>query len=441
MFMRKIWIIILLAIATAVMAQHRTQVLNKNIRTLRMRYADTTLPLQRPYLHLDNGVVDGSDESNSLEISFDELSHDVHQYTYRVLHCNMDWTESDISSYEYVEGFTTMDVVDYELSLNTQQIYTHYWFTFPNEDMQLTKSGNYVLQVYEDGDQESVVAEVCFQVIEPLVGINIKMRANTDIELNGRYQQLDIDLNTTALHVRDASEVRLVVSQNGRLDNQVVVNQATYIEPNRLRYMNQKALIFEAGNEFRHFDIYSSYYAGYHVDMVDYVSGEYHAILLEDDVRGTMDKGAGKEGMPYLTEEDADGQWIVNCEKTDYVDVEAEYMWVHFMLPVSQPVMDGMVFIGGDMCYNRFGAENMMMYDAEHKCYRGMIYLKQGGYNYMYYVVKNHGVLQTRDSQVKASLLELEGSHWQTQNEYVVEVYYRSFGGRYDRLVGRKTVR
>ena len=168
--------------------------------------------VSRPYLILpENGVIDGSEEENTLEISFDEMSHDVHHYSYRVLHCNMDWTESDISSYEYVDGFTTADVIDYEHSVNTQQAYTHYSFAFPNQDMQLKASGNYVVQVYEDGDQEQVVAEVCFRVVEPLVGIETNIRANTDIEFNGRYQQLDIDVMTKALKLRDAGEVSVIV--------------------------------------------------------------------------------------------------------------------------------------------------------------------------------------------------------------------------------------
>ena len=37
-----------------------------------------------------------------------------------------------------------------------------------------------------------------------------------------------------------------------------------------------------------------------------------------------------------------------------------------------------------------------------------------------------------------ATPLPLEGSHWQTRNEYSVDVYYRPFGSRYDRLVGKK---
>jgi hypothetical protein len=291
--------------------------------------------------------------------------------------------------------------------------------------MQLKASGNYVVQVYEDGDQEQVVAEVCFAVVEPIVGIEAKIRANTDIELNGRYQQLDIDVQTKALNMRDAQDVKIVVRQNGRIDNQVLLEKPTYVEPNRLRYVNQKALIFEGGNEFRHFDTYSTYYAGYHVDMIDYVQGEYHALLDIDEVRGTISKKAGRQGTPYLTEADANGQWLVNCEKTDYVDTDAEYMWVHFCLPVDQPLM-APVYVGGDLFDNDYSADNMMQYDANNKCYYLYAYLKQGGYNYMYYTLDNK----------KMSLLPLEGSHWQTQNEYSVWVYYRPFGARYDRLVG-----
>jgi hypothetical protein len=71
-----------------------------------------------------------------------------------------------------------------------------------------------------------------------------------------------------------------------------------------------------------------------------------------------------------------------------------------------------------------------MEYDADKKCYYLYTYLKQGGYDYMYYVVGHNGV----------TALPLEGSHWQTENEYTIWVYYRSFGARYDRLVGCKVL-
>lgn len=432
---RYIIFILLLVVAIGSHAQHRTQVLDSDIRTLRMRYMTEALEpsgtVSRPYLVLpESGVIDGSADENTLEISFDEMSHDVHQYSYRVVHCNRNWTESDISSYEYVDGFTTADIVEYEHSMNTQQAYTHYSFAFPNEDMQLKASGNYALQIYEDGDQENVVAEVCFRIVEPMVSMDANVRGNTDMEFNGRYQQLDIDVNIRSLNLQNPNEIKIVVEQNGRRDNQVVLSRPTFVEPNRLRYVNQKALIFEGGNEYRHFDIYSAYYAGYHVDRVEYAQGEYHALLDIDEVRGTKNKNAGREGLPYVTEMDANGQWLVNCEKTDYVDTEAEYMWVHFVLPVDQYVMDGQVFVGGEAFGNQLSAQNRMEYNADQKYYYLYAYLKQGGYDYMYYVWGQNGVTS----------LPIEGSHWQTQNEYSICVYYTPFGGRCDRLVGYKVL-
>ena len=436
--MKKIYALyILLLLGLEVHAQYHTQILDSNIRTLRMRYVmEASEPSgnpSRPYLVLpESGVIDGSEEDNTLEISFDELSHDTKQYTYRVLHCDRNWNVSQINSYEYLDGFTTNDIVDYELSNNTQQEYTHYWLEFPNADMQLKASGNYVLQIYLDGDQEQVVAEVCFQVVEPIAEINVNLRHNTDIELSGRYQQLDIDVNTSQLALHDVQNVALVVTQNGRLDNRVVVDKPTFVEPNRLRYTNQKILIFQGGNEFRRFDTYSTYYAGYHVDRILYQQGDYHAILDEDMVRGTIASGAGREGLGYLSDVDANGQWVVNCEKTDYPDVDAEYMWVHFTLPVIQPLMNMQVFVGGDLFYNTFTMANMMQYDAENKCYCLYAYIKQGGYNYMYYIL---------GANKSVNLLPIEGSHWQTRNEYAIDVYFRPFGARYDRLVGKKITR
>ena len=228
--MKKIGVIIcLLWVCVGLFAQTHTHVYNEQIRTLRV---------EREVLMLD--------DLTPLHISFDEMSHDVHFYTYTVQMLN-----DGMLSSEYLQGFTTKDITDYEHSINTSREYTHYWFDFPNEDMTLTKSGNYRLTIYEDGNPDNKVAEVDFCVVEPLVKIETNVRANTDVEFNGRFQQLDIEINTTALDLRDPNEVRLVVTQNNRFDNAVQVDKPTFIEPNRLRYINNKALIFEGGNEYR----------------------------------------------------------------------------------------------------------------------------------------------------------------------------------------------
>ncbi len=386
-----------MSLSSGLVAQTHTRVYNEHIRTLRAPREIMLLEEQTP-----------------MEISFDEMSHDVHLYTYTV-----QMTDGGLTSGEYLQGFPTKDITDYEHSLNTSREYTHYWFEFPNEEMRLTKSGDYRLTIYEDGDIANKVAEVDFVVVEPMVKIDAKIRANTDIEFNGRFQQLDIDINTAALNVRDPKEVRVVVTQNNRTDNAVTIDRPTYIEPNRLRYINNKALIFEGGNEYHHFDAFSRFYAGTGIDRVYHEMGDYHALLFTSEItRGQ-----------YIHQYDSDGRFVVNAERTGDPDTEAEYMWVYWNLPVEKPFLDGSLYMGGELFGNELGVRNRMQYDPETKSYWLTELVKQGGYDYQYW-------FSGKGTQNKTTTQRVDGSYWQTENEYAIYVYWRPFGARYDRLVG-----
>lgn len=401
------FIVLLFACISHVHAQTRTRTYNENIRTLRV---------ERQVLLLENGIVDGSNPDNTLHISFDEMSHDVHFYTYTV-----EMLHSNLLSNEYLQGFTTRDITEYDHSMNTSREYTHYRFDFPNEDMALTQSGDYQLTIYEDGNPDNRIAQVQFRVVDPLVKIDARVRTNTDKEFNGRYQQVEIDVNTSALDIRDPKEIRIVVTQNNRKDNAVYLSQPTFVEPNRLRYINQQALIFEAGNEYHHFDAFSCFYAGYGIDRVYHEMGDYNALLFPNEVA----KGE------YIHEFDSDGRFVVNAERTNDSDTEAEYMWVHWTLPMEKPWLDGALYIGGDIFENELSLRNRMQYDAEAKCYWLTALVKQGGYDYQYW-------FSGKGTQNKTTTQRVDGSYWQTENEYAVYVYWRPFGARHDRLVGVK---
>ena len=411
-------------------AQTHTRVFNEQVRTLRV---------ERKVLLLENGVVDGSAPENTLHISFDEMSHDVHFYTYTVQMMNggMSATASlngGMLSSEYLRGFTTRDIADYEHSINTSREYTHYWLEFPNEDMALTKSGNYRLTIYEDGNPDNRVAEVDFCVVEPLVKIETKVRANTDIEFNGRYQQVDVDVSLQNLaNSYQPSEFRVVVTQNNRLDNAVTMTQPTFVEPNRLRYINNKALIFEAGNEYHHFDAFSCFYAGYGIDRVYHEMGDYHALLFPNEIT----KGQ------YIHEFDSDGRFVVNAERTNDSDTEAEYMWVYWTVPAEQPWFDGALYVGGEIFGNELSLRNRMQYDAEAKVYWLTALVKQGGYDFQYWFVpkSQESRAKSQEVQQKTTTQRVDGSYWQTENEYAVYVYWRPFGARYDRLIGVSSVK
>ncbi len=441
--MKKIvFLIAFLGTLLCAQAQYRTEIVMPSmIKTLRTQYwsvtdaAPLTDKLVRPYLVLgSNGIIDenGDAYNRVLEISWDEMSHETHQYTYSLLHLNADYTPSALSSFEYVDGFTKDEVIDYEHSLNTSRLYTHYRFTFPQENMRIKVSGNYAIKIYEDNDEEKVIAYVCFSVVEPIVGIKPQLRSNTDIEITGRYQQLDMELILPS-NCR-SEDYFICVRQNNRRDNEVFKPKPTYMGSQRQRYLNCKELIFEGGNEYRHFDSFSAYFAGAHVDRITHDHVDYHATLEPDALWGMGAQYMGETvtdvcGTPYMHEYDVNGQFKINAEKTlENIETEAEYMWVHWTLAAAQPWLDGLVYVGGDLFQNILGFQNRMQYDNDKRCYYLDALVKQGGHDYQYWFVKS--------GEQKATLQRTEGSHWETGNEYTIYVYYRPFGGRYDQLVG-----
>jgi hypothetical protein len=73
-----------------------------------------------------------------------------------------------------------------------------------------------------------------------------------------------------------------------------------------------------------------------------------------------------------------------------------------------------------------------MHYDEKSACYEAGVLLKQGYYNYQFRQMDADGVGQTADT---------EGDFYQTENEYMILVYHRPQGARYDALVGYAKVR
>ena len=44
--------------------------------------------------------------NKQLLVSFDDLDADIKNYYYTIVHCNSDWTASDLMESEYISGFT-----------------------------------------------------------------------------------------------------------------------------------------------------------------------------------------------------------------------------------------------------------------------------------------------------------------------------------------------
>jgi len=414
--MKKYLLLILICSVVAVNAQtYRTKILNPDIKTLQIGLVGQKFSL--PVIEL-NG-------QDALQVSFDEMSHGAHAYSYKVIHCNADWTVSDLATNQYLTGYSTVNITDVTKSLNTTFLYTHYALQLPNSDMSFKVSGNYVVLVYEDTNVENPIAQACFSIVESHVAVTGTIRGNTDVELNGRLQQLDFEVALNGYSVRDANqEIKVVVRQNNRIDNQVNDLQPTYLTGSKLSYINNKALIFEGGYEYHRFDISSVYAAGEGVAGIKFTKPYYDAFLYDNKIQTSH---------IYSSEMDVNGKFVINLQNATVDDnIGADYMLVHFNLPTQKPFFDGQLFLGGEFNYNLLNDAVRMKYDGKTESYVQTVLLKQGGYNYQYWFLPK--------GERKASAERVEGSFWQTGNEYTVYVYHRPWGERYEKLVGVKVI-
>lgn len=351
-----------------------------------------------------------------VEISFDDLQANYQRYTYTITHCNADWQQSDLLTSEYMTGFNDSRIDDYEPAIGTEMNYCHYTLTLPNEDNQLLVSGNYRINIFEDGEDEPI-AQACFSIIEPHVGIEVDVTANTDIDTYAHHQQVNFAVNYSGYPVSNpVSDFKYIVLQNRRWDTHVENISPSMMQVNRLIFNHNRALIFKAGNEYRRFEILDEYVPTMRVDHMEYDDDYYHATIFPDEQR-----------INYLFDKDQDGRYLIRNGDNVNNDTESDYFFTHFTLQMPK-VPGGEVYLFGDLTNNRMEEDYKMEYNIIDHQYELMTPLKQGSYNYMY--------LFRPDGDTTGQTRPCEGDFHQTENEYYVYVYHRPFGLRYDKLVG-----
>ena len=77
-------------------------------------------PFAEPVIELGSG--------QQLFFSFDDLSSETNSYTYKIVHCDPDWNNSNLSSFTYLTGFFSNPLDNYEYSFNTVVPYTRFTF-------------------------------------------------------------------------------------------------------------------------------------------------------------------------------------------------------------------------------------------------------------------------------------------------------------------------
>ena len=349
-----------------------------------------------------------------LHIGFDELSHDYHRYVYRLEHCEPDWKASEeLFETDWLEGFNNIVIEDFEHSINTTVPYTHYHFTIPNERCRLKLSGNYRLSIIND-DTDELVATVEFMITEQAANLSMAISTNTDIDTNLCHQQVEFGLKYGFLQVTDPQEqLQTVVMQNNREDNWRRNVRPSAVSHNGLEWKHRKELIFDAGNEYRKFEVLDPSHPTMGIDYISWDGEYYQAFPFINEPRPN-----------YLYDEDANGSFYIRNSDNFENDITSDYVWVNYRL--KSPVMPtGRIVIDG-----RWTNENpetyVVEYDEDNHLYTASILQKQGYYSYQYLWINEDG---------NSRPLPSEGNFFQTENRYQILVYYKGTGMRTWRLV------
>ena len=389
--------------------RYQDYVYRPTIKTVQLH--EESFELSQPIINL------GSEEK--LKLSFDDLDADVKSYSYTFVHCNASWEPDDLMPNEYIEGFQDNTINDYRYSFNTLQRFTHYNAIFPSNSIKITKSGNYILKVFLDGNQNNVIITRRFMIYENKVSVSAKISPASIIEDRNYKQEIDFTINHIGYQISNPyGDLKVAITQNNRWDNAKTELKPLFVKNDELVYDYDEANVFTGGNEFRYFDLKSIRYHSEKIFAINTDTSGIHVDLYSDDKRSFK---------RYSTYSDINGNYLVKINEGNNSEVEADYCNVNFFLPYDDALTDGNLYVFG--AYNAWACnqENLMHYNAKRFGYECSLFLKQGYYNYEYVFLK--------DGTNTADETLIEGMHFETENDYTIYVYHRQMGTFYDQLI------
>lgn len=357
-------------------------------------------------------------QTQPLLLEFDVLGQEAENYRAKIFHCTKDWKISSLNDIEFINDFNDFSIRDYDFSINTKKPYTHYQFTIPRVKI----SGNYLLKVFREGDEDDLLFTHRFIVYENKMSIQPKVKFSSKISEREHNQQIEFTIFYTNYTLQDpGNQLQVVIRQNYRWDN-IIHN----LKPSRIREYNKELEYshfnlennFRGGNEFRRFDLKSTRFLGFKVADIQ---------LTDSVIMAQIQPDKSRNNRPYVKRSDLNGGYKIRHYETGKGVLEADYIDTKFVLEASQPIEEDVYVVGG---FNNWQAtsESKMNYYPEMKAYISNILLKQGEYNYGY------GVQKTGSNLFDMSIFE--GTHHETENVYEIMIYYRPFGSRADKVVG-----
>jgi hypothetical protein len=370
-----------------------------------------------PILSLNSG--------DQLELHFDDLDADFKNLYYSFQLCNADWSPANLQSFDYIRGFQTTRITNYRNSSISFTRYTHYQATLPDRNSVPTRSGNYMLRVFRNNDTTDMFFTRRFLVVDNKVSIASQVRQPFNSQLFQSDQRVNVIVNTANANINTLSpqDLKLVVLQNNSWQGAAYVDRPTIYRGNYYEYSDDNTS-FQSGREWRWIDLRSLRLMSDRMERMVDTSKRIDVYVKPD---------AERKQQIYVYYRDINGIYTVENRDSNNPFWQSDYAYTHFTFvpPNNQPYPGKDVYLFGELTNYLANDSSRMVFNADKGVYERTLFLKQGYYNYSYITVDGTGKPLNR-----FSFASTEGNFNNTENNYTILVYYRSFGGRSDELIG-----
>lgn len=369
------------------------------------------------FVQNNNNVLPFFKLGDTFELQFDDLFGNEADYYYTITQCNYDWTPSNLAKVEYLNGMDNQRIITYENSFNTLQLYSHYRQQFPNKFNRITKTGNYVVKVFND--EQEIVFSKRFILYNESVSVLSEVRRARDFESLNQKQNIELTIKYGDLSLQNpVQNVKISIFQNGNWNNVITNIKPQYTIGTELIYRYNKETQFWAGNEFYTLDNSQIRVTNNSVGRV--TSGDiYNSHLYTNNAR---------KNNIYTYFPDFNGNFVVLNYGSENSQIEADYSWVYFTLSAPDFFDKEEIFVTGMFNNYAMNEENKMVYNKESGLYEKAILIKQGYTNYQYTVKSKNNTINAKDA--------IDGNFYQTENNYTILVYYKGNNDRYDSVIG-----
>lgn len=355
---------------------------------------------------------------DSFQLQFDDLHATEDNYYYKITHCDYNWKQSQLSVNEYLIGFDEQRIQDYVNSQNTLQVYSHYRIIFPNKLTQFKVSGNYLISILNENKEVVFSRKVI--IYEDLASVPLQIKRTRNISEVAYKHNLDFAIKSAINFQSPLQNVKVLLLQNGKFNNAIYNVKPMFTVGNDLIYKYDAETQFWAGNEYLNYDNKNIQIAVNTIGAVNTNGGLYNAFLFTNNPRAN--------GI-YTYFPDINGNFAVNNINAPNNEINADYAWIYFSLSKPELPTNQAVYITGMFNNYVINDENKMDFNPKTKLYEKALLIKQGFTNYGYTLIKNAASIDNENA--------IDGNFFQTENNYLVLVYYRENNQRFDRVIGK----